>query len=165
MIHIGHILTTVLVAIAMAPALAHALEFPGKKRLDQDAYFTVQSIYYPGFTIAGFAEVGGMLASIVLLFLTPPETASFWLTAIAVVGMIGMQIVFWIYTQPVNKFWLQKTTVGNPGARCFGFSFAGHIPQDAGDWIRLRDRWEYSHIVRAGLVFLNFFSLLLALNH
>jgi len=109
MFHIMQILTTILVAIAMTPALARALEFPGKMRLSRDAYLTVQPIYYPGFTIAGgVAEVGGLIATIVLLMLTAQGTAHFWLTLVAVVGMIGMQIVFWVYTRPVNKFWLQS---------------------------------------------------------
>jgi len=45
------ILTTLLVAIAMAMALAHALELPGKLRLTKEAYLAIQPIYYPGFTI------------------------------------------------------------------------------------------------------------------
>jgi hypothetical protein len=61
MFQILQILTTVLVAVAMVPALAHALEYPGKMRLSRDAYLTVQPIYYPGFTIAGgIAEAGGL---------------------------------------------------------------------------------------------------------
>ena len=45
--------TLLAVAIAMATALAHALELPGKLRLSKDEYLTVQKIYYPGFTIGG----------------------------------------------------------------------------------------------------------------
>jgi len=44
MFEILQILTTVWVVIAMAPVLAHALEYPGKMRLSRDAYITVQSI-------------------------------------------------------------------------------------------------------------------------
>jgi hypothetical protein len=51
--HTIEIISILLVALAMAPALAHLLEFPGKKRLTKEAYLTVQPIYYPGFTIAG----------------------------------------------------------------------------------------------------------------
>ena len=52
--------TVILVSVAMAPALAHALELPGKLRLDREVYLQVQLIYYPGFTIAGgVGEVGG----------------------------------------------------------------------------------------------------------
>jgi hypothetical protein len=42
------VVTLMLVALAMAPAVVHVLEFPGKMRLSKDAYFTVQRIYYPG---------------------------------------------------------------------------------------------------------------------
>src|SRR5437763_16927673 len=56
------IVSILLVALAMAPALAHFLEFPGKSRLTKDAYLAVQPIYYPGFTIAGsIGEVGGLI--------------------------------------------------------------------------------------------------------
>jgi len=42
------ILAVFLVALAMALALAHALEMPGKLRLDKENYKDVQTIYYPG---------------------------------------------------------------------------------------------------------------------
>jgi len=161
------ILTTVLVAVAMAPALAHAMEYPGKMRLSRDAYLTVQPIYYPGFTVAGgAAETGGLIASIALLIFTPRGTAGFWLTGAAVLGMAGMQIVFWIYTQPANRFWLQSVKAGKLGTGFFALSHGqSGAGNDAADWRQLRDRWEYSHIVRAGLVFLSFLFLLLAIVH
>jgi hypothetical protein len=43
------VVTVFLVAVAMSLALAHALELPGKMRLDRKTYHAVQSIYYPGF--------------------------------------------------------------------------------------------------------------------
>ena len=39
------IISILLVALAMAPALAHLLEFPGNSRLAKDAYLTVQPIH------------------------------------------------------------------------------------------------------------------------
>jgi hypothetical protein len=119
MLHIVQILSIMLVAVALAPALAHALEFPGKSRLSKEAYMMVQPIYYPGFTVAGgVGEVGGLVSVIILLLLTPRETLAFWLTLVAVLGLLGMQAVFWLFTQPVNKFWLQSTTLGGVW-RCF----------------------------------------------
>jgi hypothetical protein len=53
MFEILQIVTLLLVAIAMAQSLAHALEFPGKLRLSREQYLAVQPIYYPGFTIGG----------------------------------------------------------------------------------------------------------------
>lgn len=42
-----------LVAATAGLSLAHASEFPGKLRRNDDNYRTVQAIYYPGFTIGG----------------------------------------------------------------------------------------------------------------
>jgi hypothetical protein len=46
------IANVMLVAFGMSKALAHALELPGQPRLDKEPYLAVQSICYPGFTIA-----------------------------------------------------------------------------------------------------------------
>jgi hypothetical protein len=39
MLDLVQILAVTLAAVALAPALAHALELPGKMRLSKDAYF------------------------------------------------------------------------------------------------------------------------------
>jgi hypothetical protein len=163
-LHIVQVFSIMLVAVALTPAQAHALEFPGKSRLDRDAYITVQPIYcYPGFTIAGgIGEVGGLISVIIVLLLTPRETLAFWLTLVALLGLLSMQIVFWLYTQPVNKFWLQSTTLGTLGAAFFAVGSRRQGHDDPGDWRKMRDRWEYSHIVRAGLAALSFLSLVVA---
>src|SRR5438067_1841223 len=114
------IVSILLVALAMAPALAHLLEFPGKIRLTKDAYLTVQPIYYPGFTVAGgIGEVGGLIAVLVIVFLSRESTPAFWLRMVALAAMLGMQIVFWLFTQPVNKYWLQSTSIGGFGKAFF----------------------------------------------
>jgi hypothetical protein len=77
MFDILQVLTVLLVAVAMAVTLAHALELPGKMRLTKDVYYTMQPIYYPGFTIGGFAEPAGMLLTVILLFFTPWEPRIF----------------------------------------------------------------------------------------
>jgi hypothetical protein len=116
MFDVLQVLTVILVVLAMAPALAHALELPGKMRLTKDAYLAMQPIYYPGFTIAGgLGEAGGMISTSILLALTPLGSADFWLTLVALLGLIGMQAVYWLFTHPVNKFWLQ-------GEKLSGFS-------------------------------------------
>jgi hypothetical protein len=57
------VVTVFLVAIALSLSLAHALELPGKMRLDRDTYLAVQGIYYPGFTYGGLGEGLGMVAT------------------------------------------------------------------------------------------------------
>ena len=77
MFSVLQVLTVMLVAVAMTLALAHALELPGKMRLAKDAYYAMQPIYYPGFTIGGFAEPAGMILTIILLFFTSVGSADF----------------------------------------------------------------------------------------
>lgn len=121
------IISILLVALAMAPALAHVLEFPGKSRLTKDAYLTVQPIYYPGFTIAGsMGEVGGLISVFVVLLLTPRGTSAFWLRLVALFAMLGMEVIFWLFTQPANKFWLQSTPLGSFGAGFFEIRSGTH---------------------------------------
>src|SRR5919108_2972453 len=97
MLCVLRVLTVIFVAIAMALALAHALELPGKMRLEQEAYYAMQPIYYPGFTIGGgLGEFGGMISTIGLLLLTPWPSADFWLTLLALLGLIGMQAIYWL---------------------------------------------------------------------
>src|ERR687896_1653801 len=157
------VLTVMLVAVAMALALAHALELPGKMRLTQDAYYAMQPIYYPGFTIGGFAEPGGMILTIILLFFTSLGSADFWLTLVALLGLIGMQAVYWLFTHPVNKFWLQGEKLSGFSSSFFSFASASRPGRQSEthpvDWTDLRDRWEYAHVVRAGLSAVSFIAL------
>ena len=157
------VVSIMLVALATAPALAHALEFSGKRRLNQEQYKMVQPIYYPGFTVAGgIGEVGGLISVVVLLVLLPYATPAFWLTVVAIFGLLAMQIVFWVFTQPVNKFWLENTHLGKFGPTFFEISPASYrqgANADDRNWQRMRDRWEYSHIVRAGFATLSLFTL------
>ena len=95
MFSILQILTVVFVAVAMALALAHALELPGKMRLSKETYYAMQPIYYPGFTIGGISEPVGIILTIILLFLMPLGSVDFWLTLIALIGLFGMQAVYW----------------------------------------------------------------------
>lgn len=161
MLCVLQILTVLVVAVAMALSLAHALELPGKMRLTKEAYYAMQPIYYPGFTIGGFAEPAGILLTIVLLFVTPFGMA-FWLTVAALVGLIGMQAVYWIFTHPVNKFWLQDEKLGRVGSGFFSFA-AKTARSGPVTWTELRDRWESSHVARAVFAFVSLSALVIAI--
>jgi hypothetical protein len=148
------VLAVLLVAVAMALTLAHALELPGKLRLPKEQYLEVQPIYYPGFTIGGIAEPAGLLALFVLLFYLPAGSTPFWLTVGAFVALAVMHTAYWLLTHPVNNFWLKDFQLKGLGARFFAVGTAeqagDHTPAD---WTVLRDRWEYSHVLRAMLGF------------
>jgi Anthrone oxygenase len=160
MFHLLQIVAVMLAAVALVPALAHALELPGKMRLAKEEYFSAQTIYYPGFTVAGVAEPLALIATAGLLAHTPRGGLGFWLIALALIGLIGMQAVYWLFTHPVNKVWVQPQSLGVAGS---GFFSLGSPDADAAsDWRNLRDRWEYSHLMRACLSATSFMALVVA---
>jgi hypothetical protein len=158
MLQLLQIVTLVLAAITMALSLSHALEYPGKLRLGEKDYRVVQTIYYPGFTFGGASEPAAIILTFVLLLATPASLA-FWLTLIALIALVGVQVVFWLVTQPVNKHWVKDETLSGAG-KAF-FDAGGNVE---GDWTALRDRWEYSHIARASLAMIAFVLLLVAVT-
>jgi hypothetical protein len=148
-----HVIAITLVTFAVAPAVAHALELPGKVRLPKEAHVTVQQIYYPGFTTAG---VGEFAAFIAVRSCFGPLRVAPWLSG--------------SHSAPCSEFSPCKLSIGsrfthstilaagrNLGAadsRFFSFD-PSRRQQDRSrqpyDWTRLRDRWERSHLVRAML--------------
>jgi hypothetical protein len=156
--------TIMLVSVAMALALAHALELPGKMRLSKDIYLAVQPIYYPGFTIGGgIGEGGGMIALLALLAFTPFASTRFWWTLAAFLLLLTMHLTYWFVTHPVNGFWIKDIELTGLGATFF--SILAPSPAEAGtDWSKLRDIWEYSHVARAVFAMLSLISLIIAIN-
>jgi hypothetical protein len=150
--------TIVLAAVGMALALAHALEFPGKRRLDRGTYLKVQTIYYPGFTVGGVFEPIALIAAFALLLFTPLGTLPFWLTAAALAALLLAHAIYWAITHPVNRVWLKDEKLDGAG----GTFFAAGSRRVEGDWTALRDRWEWSHVARAGLAMLGFVALVVA---
>src|SRR5262247_4702400 len=165
MFDILQVVTVLLVAVAMALTLAHALDLPGKMRLTKDVYYAMQHIYYPGFTIGGFAEPASLILTIILLFFTPLGSVDFCLTLVALLGLIGMQATYWLFTHPVNKFWLEGQKLSGLGSGFFSFG-ANRSRNEPGspDWTNLRDQWEYSHVARAGLAFASLTTLVIAMS-
>jgi hypothetical protein len=155
------VLATMFVALAAALSVAHALEFPGKLRLDKETYFAVQRIYYPGFTIGGAGEVLGTLLTLLLVLVTPYGSVSFWLTFAALFAMIGVIAIYWLVTHPVNQHWVKGEAMNAFASRFFrtGSRRQGRAP----NWRQLRDVWEYSHIARAGLAGASLLALVLSL--
>jgi hypothetical protein len=160
------VITVALVAVAMALSLAHALEFPGKLRLDRETYLAVQTIYYPGFTFGGLGEGLGMVATLLLLILTPAGTPPFWWILVALVALVAMHATYWIVTHPVNKFWLKDQALGDAGRGFFRLNPAHRSGPSERDgavaWTQARDRWEYSHVARAIFAAIAFLALIVA---
>jgi hypothetical protein len=161
MLCVVQVLTVLVVAVAMALSLAHALELPGKMRLAKEAYYAMQPIYYPGFTIGGVAEPGGIVLTIILLIVTPLGSTTSWLTLAALIGLTSMQAVYWLFTHPVNRFWLADEKLSRVGSGFFSFAAKTERSRPR-SWTELRDRWEYSHVARALLAFVSLTALVVA---
>jgi hypothetical protein len=149
MFYVFEIATVMLVALTMALSVAHALEMPGKMRLNKAQYLTVQPIYYPGFTIGGGAEMLGVFATLALALMTPRASPAFVPALIAFIAMLVTHLTYWIATHPVNNFWLRDTKLSAAGGSFFAFDFLTRGGNTNADWTALRDRWEYSHVARA----------------
>jgi Domain of unknown function (DUF1772) len=149
--------TVMIVVLATVPSVAHALELPGKMRLSKDEYAVMQRVYYPGFTVAGLAEPVGILMTLILL-ICAPLNHKVWFT-LALAGLAGMQMIYWLITHPVNKVWIEGQRLGAASGRFFA---AGADRTESQDWVVLRNRWEYSHVARAGCSVVSLVSLLIS---
>jgi len=158
MVPVLSVLGTLLVALTMGLSLAHALEFPGKVRLDEPTYRAVQAIYYPGFTMGGlFGEFGSMVVLAVLLFLTPTSSDAFRWIAAALGLLLAGHATYWVVTHPVNGAWLKDTQLSGAGRFFFGL----FSTPDA-DWRHMRNVWEWSHVARAVMATLSLLSMTVA---
>jgi hypothetical protein len=148
----------------MVPAVAHALELPGKMRLSKDAYFAVQRIYYPGFTIAGIAEPASVISTIMLLFFIPRGTSAFALALVALLGFMSMQAVYWIFIHSINRVWLRRETLSSAASGFFAAGRSRRQGEAMPGWMDLRNRWEYAHAARAILATFSSIALVIAIS-
>jgi Domain of unknown function (DUF1772) len=159
------VVSVFLTAVAMSMALAHALEFPGKMRLNAQTYNAVQTIYYPGFTIGGIGEPPAAIATLILLIAKRRLDPAFWWAVAAFIAIILMHAVFWLVTQPANKFWLRNENVSSAGVRFFGLEQAersAEAKKNEAEWKAIRAQWEYSHMIRAVLACIAVIALAMA---
>lgn len=155
------VFTVMLVALVAALAVAHAFELPGKMRLDEATYRSVQRIYYPGFTVGGFAEFPAIIATAILLLLMPAGSANFWLVLTSLLGLIAVHAIYWFVIHPVNRYWMEGQPVSAAAASFFGRR--AKREQREPEWTELRDRWEYAHLARAVLASISLLALVVSL--
>jgi hypothetical protein len=158
-----HAAAVVMTAVVMAPALAHALEIPGKRRLDLATYRVVQQIYYPGFTLIGALEIPTLALVIGSAAATSSNSSAFLLRCAGALGCLVLVLTYWLWVHPINREWLRDTGVTSAGAdRFFGLQRStqpgGTVEADT-----LRDRWERGHLARAAAVALSLVAQVLAM--
>jgi hypothetical protein len=135
------LLALVLTAVALVPAAAHVLELPNKLPLAREAYLTVQQVYR-GWSRIGFVVVAATIATLWLAVVS--DESSEVPATIAFLAILMTQVVFWLYTFPVNR-------------RTHNWTEA---PEN---WEELRDRWEISHAASALLNFIAFVCVAVAI--
>jgi hypothetical protein len=155
------ILALILIAVAMGLPLAHAFEMPGKLRLDQASYGTVQTIYYPGFFVAGvIGELGGLIVLAILFFQSPIQTELSWLLIAAFLLLLASDAIYWLFIFPLNRIWHREISLAAPSdAFLAKFSL-----QAEKHWPEARDIWEWAQVARAVLAVLSFIVLAVAFS-
>jgi hypothetical protein len=136
-------LALALTTIALIPSGAHLFELPHKITLAQDQYFTVQGIY-AGWSLFGAVLIPAVIVNFGLAYLMRDQHWSAVLILAAGILMAVTLATFFIWIYPANQATANWTTI-------------------PANWQTLRSRWEYTHAVNAGLTFLAFACLTLAL--
>jgi hypothetical protein len=125
----------ILTGLALVAPGAHLLELPNKIGLSEDQYFTVQTIYQ-GWWMVGLVLPAAFFANLGLAITAGRANRSaFWLALAAAALIIVNLLVFLVWTQPANAATANWTL----------------RPEN---WQSLRQQWEYSHAVNAGVIFL-----------
>lgn len=130
-------------ALALGAGLAHLFELPNKINLSSNEYLIVQQIYR-GWSLLGIIVVASFVTILITTVLIRHRKKSFALTLAALFCIVGTQVIFWIFTYPVNQQTKNWTV----------------LPEN---WEQLRQQWEYSHATGAGLDLIALSMLILSL--
>jgi hypothetical protein len=118
------------VALALVPTGAHLAEL-NKLGLSVANYMTVQNLY-GGWAMFGIIVFGALVSTALHTYLVRANQPAFAWSAMAFCCVVGTQIVFWLFTYPMNVL-TDNWTV---------------IPPDLN---AARTQWGYSHAASAGL--------------
>jgi hypothetical protein len=124
-------------AITMAAAFAHLMELPGKMKYEPRLYVRLHRTLYPTFgKVAGPAEAAAVLSANALAWRARHHrSGAFRQMTIAAGCLTAAHAIFWIVVQPANVEMTRWPLDSIPD-----------------EWPAWRDRWEYGHAIRAGLV-------------
>ena len=138
----GRFVSLLFATLALTSLFAHLLELPNKIGLSREEYLTVQQIYR-GWWLTGVFVFGALLSTATLAILVRKQRKVFVLTLIALLCIVGTQVVFWTFTFPANQITNNWTV----------------LPEN---WQELRKQWEYSHATSVVLNFIAVITLILS---
>jgi hypothetical protein len=130
------------VGLNLAPGLAHVLQLPHKMDLSGPDYLRVQQLY-AGWALLGIVVFAALISTLLLTILVRNRLRQFALACIAFGSLVVTQVIFWIFTFPVNEQTRNWTA----------------LPVN---WAALRERWEYSHATAAVFDLVAFVAVVLA---
>ena len=140
-------LNLLLVALTLGMTFCHALEYPGKVKLDGADWLMVQHNIYVAFGVVGAViEVTAILTTWIVFAQLKNWKAARVLTLLAAICATAALGVWFGWVDPVNtalNAWTPETLPDN--------------------WASFRDRWEAGHAVGAILFLLAFSALVVAL--
>ena len=123
-----------LASLGMTLGAAHTLELIPKMNYAPELYAEVTSTLYRYYgTVGGPIQVSSILASIILSFLTR-RSRVFGLTVAGTCCLIVSIGLWFVLVQPVNVEWGNVLQTGPRSA----------VVQS---YLKLRERWEYGHVV------------------
>ncbi len=132
-----------LTSLALGAGLAHLLALPNKIGLPGDEYLTVQQIYR-GWALLGIIDIGALISTFVLVFLSRRRPTALVLTAVAFLGITAALAIFFTFTYPANQQTNNWTVL-------------------PANWQGLRRQWEYSHAAGACLYLIALVLLILSI--
>ena len=124
-------------AVTLTAAGAHLMELPAKMRYEPSLYVRLHRTLYPNFgRAAGPAEAVAVATTAALAWwMRRRRPAVFRTTAAAASCLAAAHGIYWGVVQPVNTRMSRWSLEAVPS-----------------DWAKWRNRWEWGHAVRAGLV-------------
>lgn len=129
--------------LALMPVGAHLLEMPAKMRLGPTDYMIMQDIYH-GWAWLGILVVLAIISDVWLAVVIGRNGPAFPFALAGAISIVATQLVFWIWTYPMNALTENWTK----------------MPPDLE---RARAQWEYSHAASAILTLLAFLCIALAI--
>ena len=140
-------ITILLVSLTMAMSVSHLLQLPARFNVEPSLWVTLQAFNLPFSPLIGIILEGcAWVATVVLAFLIRQRRPAYRWTVVAMMAMMAAQVAWWLLIFPANlaiETWTPTT-----------------MPIE---WTRVRDQWEYTHVVRAVLHILSLSALVLSL--
>ena len=136
------LLAVVSVALCLVPAGAHFFQLANKMSLSPAEYMTVQKIY-AGWSFFGIAIIAALLLTLMHTFMVRDDRTAFSLSLTAILCLAATQVIFWMFTYPMNVATNNWTTT----------------PEN---FEVVRRQWEYSHAVNAVLTVVAFVAIIMS---